>query len=56
VAYELEFTSGALVNAQDELVCARIEIEKKRDNKSGKSRIEREQALENEHIARARDS
>jgi hypothetical protein len=27
-ADELEFTSGALVNAKDELVCARVEIEK----------------------------
>jgi hypothetical protein len=29
VADELEFTSGALVNAKGEIVCARIEIEKK---------------------------
>jgi hypothetical protein len=28
MADELKFTSGALVNAKDELVCARIEIEK----------------------------
>jgi hypothetical protein len=31
VSDEIEFTSGALVNAKDELVCARMEIEKKND-------------------------